>query len=172
MPEVRLKDKVVHRTVRDARLAKRGLDTVDLTILKHLQNNSKVPLDKIATAAGVPKATIHYRIKRLERTGAIQGYYAKVDPILLGKDYVAVSLIRGKYGPRYHERLGKKLAAIPGVWVVYFLFGDWDFLVITRSNNREDLSGKVETIINMKEVERGATQIVSRVVKEDPRVEV
>jgi Lrp/AsnC family leucine-responsive transcriptional regulator len=90
----------------------------------------------------------------------------------LGKDYVAVSLIRGKYGPRYHERLGKKLTAIPGVWVVYFLFGDWDFLVITRSNNREDLAGKVETIINMKEVERGATQIVSRVVKEDPRVEV
>jgi hypothetical protein len=44
--------------------------------------------------------------------------------------------------------------------------------VITRSNNREDLAGKVETIINMKEVERGATQIVSRVVKEDPRVEV
>jgi Lrp/AsnC family transcriptional regulator for asnA, asnC and gidA len=68
--------------------------------------------------------------------------------------------------------LGSKLAAIPGVWAVYFLFGDWDFVVLTRSNNREDLSKKIEAMINMKEVERGATQIVSRVVKEDPRVEL
>jgi len=153
-------------------LARRRLDSIDLTVLKYLQNDSRTPLEKIAEEAGVTKSAIHYRIRKLEKSGVIQGYYAKLDPIVLGKDYVAMSLVRGKYGPRYHERLGSKLAAIPGVWAVYFLFGDWDFVVLTRSNNREDLSKKIEAIINMKEVERGATQIVSRVFKEDPRVEL
>jgi len=141
-------------------------------VLRYLQNDSRTRLERIAKAAGVEKSTIHYRIRRLEKSGVIQGYYTKIDPTSLGKDYFAMSLIRGKYGPKYHERLGKKLAAIPGVWVVYFLFGDWDFIVLTRSDNREDLAKKVETIINMKEVERGATQIVSRVVKEDPRFDI
>jgi len=170
--EARLKEGFEDRESGMQRVARRGLDQVDLIVLKHLQDDSRTPLDEIARAAGVPKSTIHYRIRKLEKMGAIRGYHAAVDPIILGKDYVAVSLIRGKYGPRYHERLGKKLAGIPGVWVVYFLFGDWDFLVLARANNREDLAKKVERIINMKEVERGATQIVSRVVKEDPRVDI
>ena len=153
-------------------LVPRILDSLDVLVLKYLQEDSRTPLEKIAVAAGVPKSTIHYRIRKLEKMGVIQGYCAKVDPALLGKDYVAVSLIRGKYGPRYHERLGRKLAAIPGAWAVYFVFGDWDFIVLMRSNDREDLSKKIDSIINMKEVERGATQIVSRVVKEDPRVEL
>jgi DNA-binding Lrp family transcriptional regulator len=49
----------------------------------------------------------------------IEHYYTKVNATKLGIDYLAVVLVRAKYGPRYHERIGKKIAAIPGVWAVY-----------------------------------------------------
>jgi DNA-binding Lrp family transcriptional regulator len=128
-------------------------------------------LEKIAKLADVPKSTIHYRVRKLEKTGFIQGYYAKVDSSLCGRDFAAVSLIRGKYGPRYHERLGKKLAKIPGVWFVHFVFGDWDFIVLSRSSSREALTKVIEAIINMQEVERGTTLITSKIFKEEDRIE-
>ena len=140
--------------------------------MKFLQTEARTPLAKIASSCRVPKSTIHYRIRKLEKEGVIQGYRAILDTDLLGLDYMAVSLIRGKYGPKYHQRLGKKLASLRGAWVVYFVFGDWDFVVLTRSKNREDLSKVIDTIISMNEVERGTTLIVSRALKEDQRVDL
>jgi DNA-binding Lrp family transcriptional regulator len=152
-------------------MTKRELDSVDYQILRQLQKDARTPLEKIARLAGVPKSTIHYRVRRLEKTGFIQGYYAKVDASLLGKDFAAVSLIRGKYGPRYHERLGRKLSTIPGVWFVHFVFGDWDFIVLSRTKSREGLTKVIEAIINLEEVERGTTLITSKIFKEEDRID-
>jgi DNA-binding Lrp family transcriptional regulator len=153
-------------------MSKRQLDSVDIRILDQLQKDARVPLGKVARLAGVPRSTIHYRTRKLERNGFIKGYYAKVDASLCGKDFAAVSLIRGKYGARYHERLGKKLAKVPGVWFVHFVFGDWDFIVLSRSRSRDELTKIVESIINMEEVERGTTLITSKVFKEEDRIDL
>ena len=153
-------------------MVKRGLDSVDLMILEQLQKDARIPLDKVAKLAKVPKSTIHYRVRKLEKSGFIQGYHAKVDASLCGKDFAAVSLIRGKYGPRYHERLGRKLSRIPGVWFVHFVFGDWDFVVLSRSRSREGLTKIIEAVINMEEVERGTTLITSKIFKEEDRIDL
>jgi len=42
---------------------------------------------------------VYYRIKRLEKEEVIKGYYAQIDASKVGKDFVAVTLIRAKYGP-------------------------------------------------------------------------
>jgi DNA-binding Lrp family transcriptional regulator len=83
-----------------------------------------------------------------------------------------ITLVRAKYGPDYHEKLGNILAQIPGVWAVYFVFGDTDFIVLTKSDNREDFLKKLENMMNMKEIERTNTQVVAKTLKEDPRIEL
>lgn len=128
-----------------------------------------MPLDNLAKRLGVPKSTLHYRIKRLERGGVIEGYYAKLNPLRLGYDYVAIVLVRAKYGPHYHERVGKKIAAIPGVWAVYYVLGEYDFIVLVRALNREDYMKKLEQLGKMTDVERTSTQIAAKILKEDPR---
>jgi DNA-binding Lrp family transcriptional regulator len=120
---------------------------------------------------GVPKSTVHYRIGRLERENIIEGYYAKLNAGRLGYDYLAVVLVRAKYGPQYLKKVGSKLAKIPGVWAVYYVLGDYDFIVLIRAFNREDYMQKLERISNMTDIERTSTQVVGRVVKEDPRIE-
>ena len=150
----------------------KSLDELDREILKILQMDCRTSVDKIAKKLGVPKSTVHYRIKRLEAEKIIEGYYAKVNATKLGKDYVTITLVRAKYGPDYHERLGNMLAQIPGVWAVYFVFGDTDFIVLTRSDNREDFMKKLEKMMNMKEIERTNTQVVAKTLKEDPRIEL
>ncbi len=81
-------------------------------------------------------------------------------------------MIRAKYGPGYHEKVGKKLAEIPGVWAVYFVLGEIDFIVMARTKNREKFMEKLDKIINLGEIERTNTQVVAKILKEDPRIEL
>jgi len=145
-------------------------DDIDIRILASIQKDCRTPLETIGKDLGVPKSTIHYRIHRLEQAGVIEHYFAKLNAAKLGKDYLAVVLVRAKYGPRYHERIGRRIAAIPGVWAVYYVLGDNDFVILIRANDREDYMQKLEKISSMSDIERTSTQVVAKVIKEDPRV--
>jgi DNA-binding Lrp family transcriptional regulator len=147
------------------------LDKTDKLLLKIIQQDSRVPLQKIARQLGVPKSTVHYRIGRLEREKIIEGYYAKLNASRLGYDYLAVVLVRAKYGPQYHKKVGLKLSKLAGVWAVYYVLGDYDFIVLIRATNRDDYMQKLEQLSNMTDIERTSTQVVGRVIKEDPRID-
>ena len=147
------------------------LDKTDKLLLKIIQQDSRVPLQKIARQLGVPKSTVHYRIGRLEREKIIEGYYAKLNASRLGYDYLAVVLVRAKYGPQYHKKVGLKLSKLAGVWAVYYVLGDYDFVVLIRATNRDDYMQKLEKLSNMTDIERTSTQVVGRVIKEDPRID-
>jgi DNA-binding Lrp family transcriptional regulator len=147
-----------------------GIDGIDLRILGALQEDCRARLESIARSLGIPKSTVHYRIRRLEETRVIEGYSAKVNAAKLGKDYLVVVLVRAKYGPHYHQRIGKRIAAIQGVWAVYYVLGDTDFVLLIRADDREDYLRTLEKIISMPDVERSSTQVVVKVIKEDPRI--
>ena len=145
-------------------------DDLDLAILRELQVDCRIPLQEIAEKVGAPTSTVHYRVKRLERNGVIDGYYANINPERLGYDYLSIILVRAAYRPGFHKRIGKKLAEIPGVWAVYFTLGDTDFFVLTRSKNKAEYMKILEVLMTSKEIERTSTQVVARVIKEDPRL--
>ena len=94
----------------------------------------------------ISKSAVHYRVKKLERSGVIEGYHAKLNAEKIGKGYEAITLIRAKFSPNYHEKLGERLASLPGVWAVYFTFGESDFIILTRGVDREDLLSSIENL--------------------------
>lgn len=145
------------------------LDEVDLKILKILQEDAKYPLEKIAEEVRAPKSTVAYRIKRLEKSGVIRGYHAYIDPASLNLDYLVVTLVKAKYGKDYHEILGQKIAQLPGVWGVYFVLGENDFIVLARFRNRDEMMNKyLEKLMSMPEIERTNTQIIAKIIRETP----
>lgn len=143
------------------------LDEIDVGILNILQEDCRLSLEYIANKLGIPKSTVYYRIKRLEEEGIIEGYHAKINFEKLGNDFLTITLVRAKYEQGYHEKVGRKICDIPGVWGVYFVFGENDFIVLTRSKNREEYLRKLEIIMGMPEIERTNTLIVAKVLKED-----
>ncbi|MFX1318147.1 MAG: Lrp/AsnC family transcriptional regulator [Promethearchaeota archaeon] len=148
------------------------LDNLDIGILTAFQKDCRTSLEQIAKDLGVPKSTIHYRIKRLEEKKIIEGYYAKVNNEKLGKNFLTITLARAKYGPHYYEKAGKKIENIPGVWAVYFIFGENDLLILSRSKNRDEYLQKLDEIMKIPEIERTNTLVVAKVLKEDIRSSV
>ncbi|MFQ5763235.1 MAG: Lrp/AsnC family transcriptional regulator [Candidatus Bathyarchaeia archaeon] len=148
------------------------LDEVDLKLLDRLQDNCLESAETLSQKLGVSRSTIRYRMRKLGENGIIEKYYAKADPSKLGKDYLTVTFVYAKYGPEYHKKLGESLGRIKGVWAVYFVLGEIDFVVLTRANNRDDYLRILKEMMTMEGIERTSTQIVLQIIKEDPKVEM
>lgn len=144
----------------------------DVEILKILQDDCRISLDEIARKLNMSKSTVHYRIRRLREAGVIEGCYAKINPAKVGKEYITVTLVRAKYGPEYHEKVGEKLAKIKGVWAVYFVLGDIDFIVLARADSRDDVLRIIDEFMHIEGIERTSTQVVVKVIKENPAVDL
>ncbi len=149
-----------------------GIDEIDKKILRILQTDSRTTREQIARQLNLSKSAVHYRVKKMEESGVIEGYHAKLSAAKLGKGYEAVTLIRAKFSPSYHERLGQKLASLRGVWAVYFTFGESDFIILTRGVDREDLLSSIENLTKIKGIDRTSSQLVVKTIKEDVTVEI
>ena len=71
------------------------LDKIDLKILKILQENSKITNLDLSKKIGLSPAPTLERVKKLEQSGVIESYHAKVNPQTIGlnvKTFVLVSL--------------------------------------------------------------------------------
>jgi DNA-binding Lrp family transcriptional regulator len=92
--------------------------------------------------------TAYYRVKRLESMGLIKSYGAILDPEKLGFEYITITLVRGRYGKGYHEKIGEMIASYPYVQSVYFVLGDIDFVVMAKFPSREHFMRFLESMIN------------------------
>ena len=148
------------------------LDKSDKIILKMLQEDCNISLKKIGEKTGLSSSTVHYRVNRLIEEGVITGFKAVVDPLKVGKEILAISLVTGRYGPDYSKKIGERIAKIQGVWAVYFLLGNIDFAVLLRASSREELKEIVDAFIKIEEVERSNTYLILERLKEDATVQL
>jgi Lrp/AsnC family transcriptional regulator, leucine-responsive regulatory protein len=147
-------------------------DDDDLKILRLLQEDARITREEIASKLKLSKSAVQYRIKKLENSKVIEGYYAKINPSRMGKEYQAITLVRAKYSPSSYAKLGERLASLRGVWAVYYTFGDNDFILLTRGIDRDDLLHTIEEMTQLRGIERTSSQLVIKTIKEDPRLEI
>jgi Lrp/AsnC family leucine-responsive transcriptional regulator len=148
------------------------MDEVDIKIMRILQEDSRVSLDDISSKLHISKSTVHYRVKKLVSSGVIKGFSAIIDPEKVGKEILCATLVKAKYKPDCSPKMGQELSGIRGVWAVYFLLGEYDFLILSRAENQKDLKRIIEEIISLEIVEKSSTQVVLNTIKEDIRVEL
>lgn len=71
------------------------LDTIDRKILEILQSNAKTTNAHLASLVGLSPAPTLERVKKLELSGILKSYHAKLDPDMVGlgvSTFVMVSL--------------------------------------------------------------------------------
>ncbi|MEM3851401.1 MAG: Lrp/AsnC family transcriptional regulator [Methanomassiliicoccales archaeon] len=142
------------------------IDEVDRKILKLVAEDGSMSFQDMASVLSVSKSTVHNRVKSLKERGIIKGIHAILDPDRLGNSVTAISLVRGRYGPRYSENIGRAIAQIKGVWAVYFVMGDVDFVVMIRCRSKEELASIIERLSRTEGVERSSTFYSLMTIKE------
>src|SRR5437763_6216097 len=106
------------------------MDDVDRKILAELQSDGRLTLTELAGRVRLSVSPCHRRLRALERSGAIQGYRAVVDPAALGLTFEALVFVTMRQEDR-DTLLGFEaaVARIPNVLQAQRLFGDPDYLL-------------------------------------------
>ena len=145
------------------------LDKTDLKILKLLQEHSKITNLDLSKKIGLSPAPTLERVKKLEQSGIIVSYHAKVDASAMGlnvKTYVLVSLAWQK--PNALDNFIKKIKQIDEITECYIITGDADFLlkiVCKDIASYEKLLFK--TLSQIEEIERLKTLMTLSKVKKE-----
>lgn len=106
------------------------LDKIDLMILKTLQENSKITNLDLSKKIGLSPAPTLERVKKLENTGIISSYHAKVSAEKIGlnvRTFVLVSIAWHKDNAL--DNFLKKVENIEEITECYIITGEADFLL-------------------------------------------
>ncbi len=146
------------------------LEEKDLKILRCLEENGSYNLDEISKITNISRSTVHYRLKKFKKMGLIKGTLIELNPEALGLDITTVTFVSVSYDNTTPEEIGQKLASISGVFAVYYILGDFDFIVIARAKDREDLKRILREIHAIDGVVKTGTHFVASIIKEEKRL--
>lgn len=106
------------------------LDSIDLRILRELQNNSNISNVELARKINLSPSPTLTRVKSLESAGVLSRYVALVNPAALGlmlTVFVKVSLDRQV--ALALDRFETEIAQFDEIMEVYLMTGDEDYLL-------------------------------------------
>jgi len=131
-----------HSPDRSALLAE--LDSIDLEILRALQDNARITNRDLAKRIGLAASATLARVDRLERLGVIRGYHAELDPEAIGLGLISFIFIRSD---TLDEEIGleERLAKMPDVLNAYHIAGEDGFLVTVRSRDTRTLAALINS---------------------------
>ncbi len=109
------------------------LDKTDRKILRELQANGRITMTELADKVGLSTTPCTERVRRLEREGVIEGYYARLNPQALGAGLLVFVEIRlsSKSGDLF-EAFRREVQKIPAILDCHLVSGDFDYLIKAR----------------------------------------
>ncbi|MGY5050326.1 Lrp/AsnC family transcriptional regulator [Streptomyces sp. 900105755] len=106
------------------------MDDVDRKILAELQQDGRLTVTELAGRVRLSVSPCHRRLRELERSGAISGYRAVVDPAAVGLTFEALVFVSMRQEDRDTiADFERALAEIPHVLDAQRLFGEPDYLL-------------------------------------------
>lgn len=76
----------------------RPLDSTDWKILRHLQQDARLSYNELGRRIGLSAPATTERVRRLEESGIITGYSARIDPTKVGMPLLALIHLRCDQG--------------------------------------------------------------------------
>lgn len=146
-----------------------GLDAIDIKLLNELKENARENIASLSKKLGIPRTTVHYRIKRLVDEGIIEKFTVK--PNYKKLDLGTTAFILARYDPDSglsQREVAERIAALDGVYEVHIISGEWDMIIKVRAPNAEEV-GKivVDRLREIKGIGQTVTMVSFVTVKEE-----
>ena len=116
-----------------------GLDLLDRKILSALRQDGRLSMNELAQKVGLSTSPCWTRVKRLETSGAIEGYVAVLDHKVIGvPNIVFVEVTLDRHDDKVLEKFGNALSRFPEVIEAHLVTGEYDYLVKVAVAGTED----------------------------------
>ena len=149
-------------------MKRKPLDRLDVSILRELQEDGRISYVDLADKVGLSSTPCIERVKRLEKEGYIQGYYARLDPQLLDFSMLVFVEISLSYQtPDAFQEFSKAVKRLPYILDCHLVSGDADYLVKARINDMSEYRALLgDMLLTLPGVKNSKSYIVMEEVTE------
>jgi Lrp/AsnC family transcriptional regulator, leucine-responsive regulatory protein len=117
------------------------LDRIGRKILAVLQANARTPIRRIGEMVGLSAPAVAERVKKLEETGIIKGYHARIDPAALGRSVSA--FVHLTTDARNYPAVTALAADTPQITACHHISGEASFILHIGVDHVSDLEAVV-----------------------------
>jgi DNA-binding Lrp family transcriptional regulator len=130
----------------------------DEQLLALLRLNAREPVASLARKLQVSRTTVQDRLRRLEESGAIEGYSVRLGK---SRSVPGISAIVTVYvEPRQAADVTKRIAGLPQIEPLYTVSGKFDLVAIVKAPTSEHMDKILDDLSEMK----GVTDIETAVI--------
>ena len=148
------------------------IDEIDAQILTIIQQNARITNADIARQVEMAPSAVLERVRKLETSGVIQGYEARLNPSALDLGLLAFIFVRTDERGGAPET-AQRLSEIPAVQEVHHVAGEDCFLVKVRTADTEALGRLLkEDFSRIESIRSTRTTIVLSTAKETAQLPV
>lgn len=106
------------------------MDTIDIEILKTLQDDGRITNAKLAKKIGISPPPTLERVKKLEKSGVIKKYVAVIDPEVIGINvFTFVEVTLAIHGKKAVDEFINAVSRLDEVMECHHITGAGDFLL-------------------------------------------
>ena len=135
------------------------MDAKDRKILALLGVDGRMGFAEIGDQVGLAASSVHDRVRKLEKQGAIRGYRADVDPEKAGRPIAAIVSLA--LSPSSPTDIPAKIAEFDLVQSCYSVAGDNSYALFVRAPSTKDLEELLDGLRSKLEVTTRATIVLS-----------
>ena len=132
-------------------------DVFDDRLIAAMRVHPRASITDLARITGMARGTVHSRLDRLERTGAITGFGPDVDAHACGYDVLAFTTLAIAQGA--HERVVAGLRKVPEIVEIHTVTGAGDLLLRIVARSNDHLHDILQRVSHLEEVVRTETQL-------------
>lgn len=150
-------------------MAAGGLDPMDLRILEEIQKDGRISVVELSRRVHLTKTPCAERLKRLEKTGVIRGYFAKLDPVVMNAGHIVMVQVQLKGTTADElEAFNAAVVRVPEIQSCHMVAGGYDYLLKVRSKDIGDYRRLLgEAISKLPGVLQTHTYVVMETVKDE-----
>ncbi|GAB2992157.1 leucine-responsive transcriptional regulator Lrp [Psychrosphaera aestuarii] len=144
-----------------------ALDRIDKKILVELQKNGRISNIELSKIIGLSPTPCLERVRRLERSGVIEGYQAILNAEAVGATLlVFVEITLEKTAQDVFSDFSKAVKSLDEILECHLVSGSFDYLLKTRVKNMSSYRKLLgDTLLKLPSVSASRTYVVMEEVK-------
>ena len=146
----------------------KNIDSLDLAILKELQEDARTPNSELASRVGLSTSACLARTNRLRQQGTIKQFATIIDHEKIGLDIIAFTFVTlSPHSQPIAAGFADQLGELPQVTECYHVTGNHDYMLKIVAQNIPDYRDfVVNSLLSIKGVNKVETMMVLKVEKQ------
>lgn len=150
-------------------MASGGLDSTDLRILEEIQKDGRISVVELSRRVHLTKTPCAERLRRLEKTGVVSGYFAKLDAMVVNAGHIVMVQVQLKGTTADDlDAFNAAVMRIPEIQSCHMVAGGYDYLLKVRSKDIDAYRKVLGAVISkLPGVLQTHTYVVMETVKDE-----